>query len=71
MVAEVGPSLWLSWDKEQGAMFHGHWSIKSIGLVLEAIRKTFNPGDQQASVNFVVLGKPWASLLDAERVHRH
>ena len=43
-----------------------HWSIKSIRLLSEAIRRTFNSVNQQASVCLVVLGKPWASPLGTE-----
>lgn len=51
-----------------------HRSSKSIRRLLEAIRKTFNSVDQQASVRPVVLGKPgplrWARTgpTDAARM---
>lgn len=41
--------------------------LKASGLSLEAIRKTFSSVYQQASVCFVVLGKPGASLPDRVR----
>lgn len=57
----------LSWAEQPGSMFNCCWSIKSMELLLEAIRNTFNSVHQQASVHTAVLGEPWASLLDTER----
>lgn len=62
-----GGALWLSEHKEQGVMFVFFTGLlKASQLLLEAIRKTFNSVDQQASVHPVLPGKPWASLLGTE-----